>query len=121
MIRIIGIQRSPSIKEEFILLQNQGHLRLGIRGHVIMAESAIGNSACASLHSFADDAQIPAGAYVILRTGFGDPRWARTKDGALIYYAFAGREENLWTTSGPVHILAPHHTYVERSPALAVA
>ncbi|RYG45450.1 hypothetical protein EON79_12620 [bacterium] len=96
-------------------------MRLGLRGHVVMADAAVGHSANgASFHSFGEDAHIPAGAYVILRSGFGDPRWARTKDGALIYHAFAGREERLWPESGALHILAPHHTYIERSPALAV-
>ncbi|CAN5623564.1 hypothetical protein BH11ARM2_BH11ARM2_20520 [soil metagenome] len=123
MIRIVGIQRSHFPQDEFVLLQNQGAIRLALRGHLLMTEEAIGRlSEKAAVHSFSDEAYIPAGAYVILKSGYGDPRWARTKDGALIYYAFAGREERLWPeTSGPLHILNTQHSYVERVRSVAMA
>lgn len=83
MIRIVGIQRSHFPQDEFVLLQNQGAIRLALRGHLLMTEEAIGRlSEKAAVHSFSDEAYIPAGAYVILKSGYGDPRWARTKDGA---------------------------------------
>lgn len=121
MIRIVGIQRCPFPQDEFVLLQNQGAIRLSLRGHILMADEAIGRlSESPSVFSFSDEAYIPAGAYVILKSGFGDPRWARTKDGALIYYAFANSEERMWPeVAGALHILATQHTYIERPRVLA--
>lgn len=120
MIRIIGVQRNDSPAKEFILLQNQGSLRTNLRGHLVLSESAIAESDLSfAAHVFADDALIPAGMYVLLATGSGEPRWAKTKDGALIYYAFMNRGGPVWDrAAGPVHILNLQHTYTERGPAL---
>lgn len=116
MIRIVAVQRSSNPDEEFVLLQNQGGLRLDLRGHVVVSESAVhsGNLATGA-HVFSDSEQIPAGMYVMLRSGVGLPRWARTKDGSLVYYAFAGSTRSLWgSCTGPLHVLARQHTFSER-------
>lgn len=120
MIRIVGVQRNPVPEQEFLLLQNQGGLRVKLRGHVVMSDCAIeGNSLASHSHVFADDALIPAGMYVLLSTGFGESRWARTKDGQMIYYAYMGRSGPVWDECpGAIHLLAPQHTFVERGPAL---
>ena len=41
MIRIVGIQRAERPEEEFVLLQNQGGMRLNLRGHVILTDAAV--------------------------------------------------------------------------------
>jgi hypothetical protein len=70
-------------------------------------------------HVFADDALIPAGMYVLLASGCGESRWAKTKDGQMIYYCYMNRSHPVWEhCPGAVHILAPQHTYVDRGPAL---
>jgi hypothetical protein len=115
MIRVIGIQRAETPAQEFVLLQNQGSMRTSLRGHVLMAESALAASGQgAALHAFADEVMIPAGMYVILGSGCGVPRWGRTKEGGLLYFAYMGRDRSVWTELGPLHLLNTHHSFVER-------
>lgn len=120
MIRIVGVQRSANPEQEFLLLQNQGGLRVKLRGHVVMSECAMTDGNLGQYgHVFCDDTLVPAGMYVLLSTGHGEPRWAKTRDGQMIYYCYMGRSAPLWDTcQGGVHILAPQHTFVERGPAL---
>lgn len=61
--------------------------------------------------------------YVILFSGSGTPRWAKTKDGTMVYYSYMGREDSVWNrTSGPLHILNRVHSYTsERREALLVS
>lgn len=120
MIRIIGVQRNAAPEQEFLLLQNQGGLRVKLRGHVVMSECALGDGNLSQYaHVFCDDVQVPAGMYVLLASGSGEPRWAKTRDGQMIYYCYMNRLSPVWEfCAGPVHILAPQHTYAERGPAL---
>lgn len=120
MIRIVGLQRSESTAQEFVLLQNQGSLRLNLRGHLVVGETAIESSDLSlAAHAFSDEVQVAPGMYVLLFTGHGAPRWVRTRDGALVYYAYMNRDLPVWDRSaGPLHILSPQHTFTERPPAL---
>ncbi len=120
MIRIVGLQRNESTTQEFVLLQNQGSLRLNLRGHLVVSETAIEDSDLSvAAHAFSDDILVPPGMYVLLFTGSGVARWARTKDGALVYYAFMNRDFAVWDrAAGPLHVLCPQHTFTERPPAL---
>ena len=120
MIRIVGLQRNESAAQEFVLLQNQGSLRLNLRGHLVLSETAIDDGDLTrSSHIFNDEALIPPGMYVLLFTGSGTPRWARTKDGAMVYYTFMNRDQSVWErSSGPVHLLSTQHSFSERPPAL---
>ena len=79
MIRIVGIQRSNHPSEEFVILQNQGSLRIQLRGHVLVSELAVATgSFSAGAFIFSDDALIPAGMFVLLATGEGESRWLHT-------------------------------------------
>jgi hypothetical protein len=121
LIRIIGIQRSDSPEREFVLLQNQGNLRLALRGHVLLSESALdGQDLTRAAHVFSDDVLVPAGMYVLLVTGRGEPKWGRTKDGALIYHAYMNRDFPVWDLSEPpIHVLNKQHSFAEpREPVL---
>ena len=120
MIRIVGLQRNDSTAQEFVLLQNQGSLRLSLRGHLVVSDSAIERSDLSfAAHAFSDDVQVPPGMYVLLATGSGSPRWTRTKEGALVYYAYMNRETSVWErVAGPLHILSPQHTFTERQAPL---
>lgn len=122
MIRIVGIQRHPDPEREFILFQNQGSLRHLLKGHVVMGQDAIDGADLSSVgHLFRDDVYIPPGMYVLLTTGCGDPRWARTKDGAMVFYAYMGRSRSVWDrSSASVHVLCTQHTFVERTPTFAL-
>ena len=116
MIRIVGIQRSEIPEQEFVLLQNQGSLRLNLRGHLVMSQSALEGVELASVaHVFSEETLIPPGVYVVLSTGVGEPRWTKTKEGTLVYYAYMGRLHSVWDNcSGPIHILCTQHTYTGR-------
>jgi hypothetical protein len=107
-------------EKEFILLQNQGALRSGLRGHVVMSEQAVNTSnLCDSAHAFNDEVLIPPGMYVLLYSGTGTPRWAKTKDGAMVYYTYMNRNEAVWEVApGSLHVLNTHHTYADKPPAL---
>ena len=120
MIRIVGVQRNISAQAEFVLLQNQGGLRLSLRGHVLMSDCTLDRQDGAqTIHIFRDDMMVAPGNYVILFTGSGEARWAKTKDQQLIFYTYMGREEPVWENcSGPLHVLCPHHTYAERREAI---
>jgi len=120
VIRIVGLQRNESTTQEFVLLQNQGSLRLNLRGHLVVSEAAIEESNLSvAAHAFSDDVSIPPGMYILLSTGRGSPRWTRTKEGALVYYAYMNRDISVWDRSaGPIHVLCPQHTFTERVPAL---
>jgi len=123
MIRIVAVQKSANPSEEFVLLQNQGSLRIVLRGHVVMSESAIASDDMfRAAHAFSEEEKIPAGMYVLLRSGTGISRWTKTKDGSLVYYSFMGRDRSVWNdTMGPMHVLAPQHTFTERRETLPLA
>jgi len=120
VIRIVGLQRNESVGQEFVLLQNQGSLRLNLRGHLVVSEAALDEGDLTqAAHAFNDDVLIPPGMYVLLFTGAGLSRWARTRDGALVYYSFMNRANSVWDCStGPLHLLCTQHTFCERPPAL---
>ena len=120
MIRIVGVQRSSIPEKEFVLLQNQGSLRAKLRGHLVASDEVFQTfDLSEGAHAFTDEEHIPAGMFVILYSGCGEPRWAKTKEGQLIYYAFMGRRSSVWEhIPGAIHILSTQHTYAERPPAL---
>ncbi len=120
MIRIVGVQRNASAQQEFVLLQNQGSLRLNLRGHMLMSDCTLdGSDLTQYAHLFRDDVLIAPGNFVILYSGIGEPRWAKTKDQQVVYYAYMSRNSSVWEHStGPMHVLSPHHTYAERREAL---
>lgn len=117
MIRIVGIQRSEEPNSEFVLLQNQGSRRLSLRGHVVLSEGALSTGDLSvGAHCFTEEEQMASGMYTMLITGCGENRWGRTKDGATIYLCYMNRTKPIWQNyPGPVHVLAPQHTYTERS------
>jgi len=116
MLRIVGVQRSSEANQEFLLLQNQGGLRLNLRGVTVLSDRVVESGRLeGACHVFSDEVSIPPGAFVLLRTGTGEPKWTKTRDGAMVYAAFMGRSHGVWWESdGPVHVSAPHHTYAER-------
>ncbi len=85
-----------------------------------MSQSALEGAELDSVaHAFSDDVLIPPGMYVVLSSGVGEPRWTKTKECQLVYYAYMGRRQPIWDRcSGPVHILCTQHTFAERAPAI---
>jgi hypothetical protein len=118
VIRIVGLQRSAHPDGEFVLLQNQGLIRECPRGHVVLSDGAIqaGELDCGA-YVFQSLEPIPTGAYILLRTGHGEDRWIRSKDGAPVYVVFARRNAPLWPECyGGLHVLHTQHSFVEREP-----
>ncbi|HMS53792.1 MAG TPA: hypothetical protein PKA27_00195 [Fimbriimonadaceae bacterium] len=116
MLRIVGVQRNESPEREFILLQNQGSMRVNLRGHVLMSEQALDSgSLYATSHVFQDDVHIMPSAYVLLFTGCGESRWTRSKEGSNVYQAYMGQDRTIWSRlEGAIHIMHAHHVFVER-------
>jgi hypothetical protein len=116
MLRIVGVQRSDNSLEEFVLLQNHSSMRMRLRGHVIMSEAYLSHYSLDSIYAFTDEEQIHAGAFVILHSGSGINRWAKTKQGSMVYMCYIGAREPVWGPApGPMHILCTQHTYEERT------
>jgi hypothetical protein len=117
MLRVVGVQPHEQVGMEFVLLQNQGHMRLILRGHAVLSESAVDqqNFDCAG-HLFSEEESIAPGLFVMLSSGQGEPHWGRTKDGATVYHTYMGRNRSIWNHhAGPIHVLSVQHTYIDRS------
>lgn len=115
MIRIVGVQRSEDVTEEFVLLQNQGSMRVSLRGHALVSEGSI-RDGDETVVILADEIDLMPGQYALVRSCSGQARWSHTPDGYHIFYTYAGRRQCLWARHwDPIHILAPQHTYCERS------
>jgi hypothetical protein len=117
MIRIVGVQKSEKPGQEFVLLQNQGSMRIRLRGHAVVADSALSEDGVSyAVHLFSDDVEVLPGWYVLLRTSRGEPRWSSTSEGQRVFYTYMNRAEPVWRrTEGHLHVLAPQHSYVERA------
>ncbi|MBS1723171.1 MAG: hypothetical protein JSS66_09500 [Armatimonadetes bacterium] len=117
MIRIVGVQKSPNIGQEFVLLQNQGSMRVSLRGHAVVADTVLTDpNASPAIHLFSDDEFIFPGQYVLLRTCPGGAHWTMTSEGHRVFHTSMGRLGPVWDkVSGPIHVLAPQHTYCERT------
>ena len=114
MVRIVGVQRSQDVTQEFVLLQNQGAMRVCLRGHAVVAESAHGVDCPHAAFVLPDYIDLMPGQYALVRTGRGNPRWCHTEDGLHVYYTYLGRDVPVWSNqSGPFHLLAPQHSYIE--------
>ena len=116
MIRIVGVQRSDNIGQEFILLQNQGSMRAHLKGHAVISDAAFTDASTpAGIHIFTDDIDVMPGQYVLLRSCGGSGHWSTTNEGQRVYYTYMGRLGTVWEgLPGPLHILAPQHTFSER-------
>src|SRR3954463_5089108 len=123
VLRIVGVQKNAFAEQEFVLLQNQGSMRIALRGHVVLSECAVDSGDLGiTAHAFKDEVNVPPGMYVILFSGLGTSRWAKTKDGAMVYYSYMGRDASVWNRSaGAIHVLNKIHTYQERREALLVS
>ncbi len=112
------MQRSERAHGEFVLLQNQGGVRLRLAGHAVASAGGDG----AEVHVFGEDDLVPAGAFVMLASGHGLSRWGRTRDGQMVLSVFMGREGPVWSLrEGPLSVLGVQHTYApRRDAALAV-
>ncbi len=120
MIRIVGVQRSPNPQQEFILLQNQGGLRINLKGHLLLADSAMeGAPLDSTAHLFTEAEFVPAGMFILLTSGVGEPKWTKTKEQQLVYYSFMNRTSSVWERlPGAIHLLNLQFTHQERRPAL---
>lgn len=114
MLRIVGVQRTHEPNEEFVLLQNQGVLKVNLKGHLIASENAFeldGSFSPDSVFAFSDDVIIPPKSFVMLVTGVGDDGWGRSKDGSLVYYKFWQKNRTVWDKDDcPVQVLGVLHS-----------
>ena len=114
MIRIVGVQRSGEVGQEFVLLQNQGSMRVSMRGYALVAEGALSGED-ATVCVLTEEVDLHPGMYMLVRSCIGPSRWTKIGEGAPVYYSYLGRTKVLWGSAhSPVHLLAPQHTYVER-------
>ena len=120
MLRIIGIHLHEIPEREFVLLQNQGSMRVNLKGHAILSESAFeGAHLCEVSHAFGDDVYVSPGTYVVLYTGTGTPGWRKSKDGTTVYNAYMGCDGPIWIRAQmPLHVLNTQHSYVQRGEPL---
>ncbi len=114
MLRIVGVQRSQEPNEEFVLLQNQGVLKVNLKGHLLAPECAFdcnGSFSSETVFAFHDDIIIPPKVFVMLVTGTGDDGWTKSKDGSLIYCKFWQKNRTVWShMESPIQILGVLHS-----------
>lgn len=117
MIRIVAIQRSNEVAEEFILLQNHGSMMVNLKGHALLAESNEGAEATlTAAHVFTDDIDVPAGQYVLLRTCPCQSGWQQA-DSHIVYLSSMMRFEPYWKEGyGTIHLLRPQHAFCDKRP-----
>lgn len=122
MLRVVGIQKSDHPQREFVLLQNQGSMRVGLKGHVLISDQALqSGDLWNAAYAFRDEVMLPPGQFVLLLSGVGENHWGKTKDGLPVYFAFMNRSHIVWSEeSGPIHVLSVHHTYHERTAHLLI-
>lgn len=121
MLRILAVQRSDDPQREYVLLQNHGSLRVSLKGHVITDESGLERCEKERMFVFADDAQIPAMAYVLLVSGSGKNGWYQDNDARPVYCAYWNRPAAVWEdASEPIHLLHVIHTNRPRTEGLVV-
>jgi len=87
-----------------------------------MSQSALEGADLGSVaHVFCEEERIPPGMYVVLSSGVGEPRWTKTKEGQMVYYAYMGRRTAVWDRcSGPIHVLSTQHTFATRAPSIVL-
>jgi hypothetical protein len=97
-------------------------MRVSLKGHAILSESAfLTGDLTLGAYAFPDDVSIAPGLYVVLTTGPGNPRWARTKDGTHVYHAYMFKESPVWSKAElPLHMMGSQHVYAERAEPLLV-
>jgi hypothetical protein len=112
MLRIAGIQRHSDPDQEFVLLRNQGLMKIQLRGHMIADEEAFGGPRLSDrVFVFTDDVVIPPCAYVMMITGRGENGWGKSADGSLVYYAYWGKARAIWADDAcPIHVLGVLHS-----------
>lgn len=117
MLRIVGVQRGSRPEEEFILLQNQGSLRVLLRGHAILSDASdtLPARLASRMYAFTLDEKVLSGGFVLLSSTRGSDGWVKTKDGSQVLRVFANCDQVLWSDHpGTIMILAPQHVYPER-------
>lgn len=123
MIRIVGVQRSERANSEFVLLQNQGSLRINLRGHALISDSVLDSGDMwSAAFVLGIDEVIRPGQYVVVYTGHGEARSTVNKEGVSVMYVYLGRSLPVWADqSAPIHILHTQHSYIERPTALVLS
>lgn len=117
MLRIVGMQRSSDPEKEFVLVQNQGSMRIELRGHALMFIPDV-NTSGAGVRFFPllNSERVVPGGFVLISSGHGRDGLAKTIDGSQILRLFANQSKPLWSEeSGNLSILATQHTFSEGS------
>lgn len=119
MIRIVGIQRHEDVTKEFILLQNQGSMRVKLRGHTLISDHSMDEPSGAQVaYCIRDDIYIQPGQYILVRTCSGEAKWDFKNEGYVTYCTYLRLSESAWQNSnGIIHILAPQHSLAEKQKA----
>lgn len=115
MIRIVGVQPSENIGQEFILLQNQGNMRINLKGYALVAESTLLDPpGLQTVFVVNEDITIPPGHHAAIRTNSGQSGWCHKHDGYHIYHFFLNRSSQLWEEGSTVHLLTPTHKFATK-------
>lgn len=115
MIRIVGVQPNENIGQEFVLLQNQGNMRINLRGYALIADSNLSDPpGLQNVFVINEDISIPPGHHAAIRTGSGTSDWCHKHDGYHVYHFFLGRNTPIWEPETTVHLLTPTHKFATK-------
>ncbi|MEI6512964.1 MAG: hypothetical protein WCO51_06770 [bacterium] len=117
MLRIVGVQRGGTPDSEFVLLQNQGIRRIGLKGYAVTDDAYFEGDPyllASRLQVFSEEVFLITSNYVALFTGHGQNGWRKNSDGSSVYLVYWGRDCCVWSHSpdSDVHLLnisATHH------------
>jgi hypothetical protein len=115
MIRIVGVQPNENLGQEFVLLQNQGNMRINLRGYALLADTTLEDPpGLQTVFVINQDILIPPGHHAAIRTGTGTSNWCHKHDGYHIYHYFLNRNSQLWNDGSVVHLLTPTHKFATK-------
>lgn len=115
MIRIVGVQPTENIAQEFVLLQNQGNMRINLRGYALIAEQDFSDPpGLQAVFVINEDIDVPPGHHAAIRTAAGTSGWCHKHDGYHVYHFFLGRSTSIWRAETTVHLLTPTHRYATK-------
>lgn len=108
MLKIVEVHAAASAQGEYIVLQNQGLMTVGLKGWALCTDAYLSGDAqrmAGQMFVFLDDVPIKPYTRIVLFTGRGENGWVPTVDGRHAYCVYWGRAERIWAHTENIHVL----------------
>jgi hypothetical protein len=114
MLKIVDVHASRTAEGEYIVLQNQGTLTVGLKGCALCSDTYLSGDpslAAREMYIFRYDEFIKPYGRVVLFTGYGEDGWQPTTDGRRCFVVYWNRAEPVWAGCESVHLLKMDSTH----------